>query len=214
MKLAWKLLQEKFPHLIIYGCLAHGINLLIKDIVSVPTIQKLIGDTKTIIKFFRNCQVAKQMLKKIQFENGGKEMALLLPVDTRWGSQCATINSLLRTKNHLQIAVMHKEISSKVTAAVKRNLLDEDNFWSELERVYTLIEPPSSLIKKIEGDRPNLSYFPMSIKHLFTELEDNIFFLTADEEDMLKVSYEKRREFLFHPIQLAAHVLNPKIDNS
>ena len=154
------------------------------------------------------------MLTKIQFENGGKEMALLLPVDTSWGSQCAAINGLLRTKNHLQIAVLHKVISSKVTAAVKRNLLDEDSFWSGLERVYALVEPQTSLIKKIEGHRPNLSYFAMSIKHLFTELEDDIFLLTADEEDMLKVSYDKRRDFLFHPIQLAVHVLNPKIDNS
>ena len=34
MKAAWKLIEEKFPHISTYGCAAHDMNLLVKDILS------------------------------------------------------------------------------------------------------------------------------------------------------------------------------------
>lgn len=66
MKLAWQLLQEKYPHLIIFGCLAHGLNLLAKDIINLNTIQTILSKCKVIVKLFKNHHVANQTLKAIQ----------------------------------------------------------------------------------------------------------------------------------------------------
>jgi hypothetical protein len=46
MKAAWNLLKEKYQTLIIYGCLAHGLNLLAKDIASLEDFSNIIAHTK------------------------------------------------------------------------------------------------------------------------------------------------------------------------
>ena len=79
MKLAWQMLQEKYPHLIIFGCLAHGLNLLAKDIISLNSVQKILSKCKAIVKLFKNYHVANQTLKSIQKENQGKERSLFSP---------------------------------------------------------------------------------------------------------------------------------------
>jgi hypothetical protein len=61
MKNAWKILQEKYPYLIIFGCLAHGINLLIKDILGIHGFDIILKDVKDIIKFFKNRQLPREM---------------------------------------------------------------------------------------------------------------------------------------------------------
>jgi hypothetical protein len=80
MKLAWKLLKDKYPHLVTFGCLAHDLNLLAKDINNTESIKNVIGICKIIINFSSNHHVANQPLKKIQKEKDGKESVLSLPM--------------------------------------------------------------------------------------------------------------------------------------
>ena len=57
MKAAWQILKAKYPHLIVFGCLAHGLNLLAKDIVSVNTVNTILANCKAIVKVFNNHHV-------------------------------------------------------------------------------------------------------------------------------------------------------------
>lgn len=50
MKGAWKILQEKYNHLQPYGCVAHGLNLLAKDISSIESIAIIVNKGKEIVK--------------------------------------------------------------------------------------------------------------------------------------------------------------------
>jgi hypothetical protein len=72
MKNAWKILQEKYPYLIIFGCLAHGINLLIKVILGIHGFDVILKDVKDIIKFFKNRQLPREMLKQKSNRKWGK----------------------------------------------------------------------------------------------------------------------------------------------
>lgn len=80
---SWKILKEKYPHLVSYGCVAHGVNLLLKDLFEVPTISKCAANVKTIIKFFKNKQIPKQALREVQLNQNQKEIALITAVETR-----------------------------------------------------------------------------------------------------------------------------------
>jgi hypothetical protein len=110
MKLAWRLLKDKYPTLITYGCQAHGLNLLIRDIINLPLIKKVLGKCMKIIKFFTQKQLPRQWLKNVQLEKGGKEIALTKPVETRWGSHLASFESILKNREHLQtLAITFKD---------------------------------------------------------------------------------------------------------
>jgi hypothetical protein len=79
MKLAWKLLKDKYPHLVTFGCLAHGLNLLAKDINNIESIKNVIGICKTIINLFSNHHVANQTLKKNSKGKGWKRKCPVTP---------------------------------------------------------------------------------------------------------------------------------------
>lgn len=77
MKSAWSLLCIKFPHLITYGCLGHGLNLLVKVILNVKIMihdvdkpeRDVLTASKEIINFFKRYHQTRQILKRIGKEN-------------------------------------------------------------------------------------------------------------------------------------------------
>ena len=80
MKKAWELLQEKYPGLQCYGCLAHGLNLMFGDGLKIATIQKIVTECTAIIKTIKNSHI---LLAKFREKQGKKKISLKLPVKTR-----------------------------------------------------------------------------------------------------------------------------------
>ncbi|EZA58857.1 hypothetical protein X777_01032 [Ooceraea biroi] len=98
------------PDIITYGCSAHVLNLLARDI-EIPGIK---GDIKKIMKYFRNTHFAAAKYK----EAGGK--ALVIPQDVRWNTLADCLESYISnwpilskvcTDNRVAINI---DISSKV----------------------------------------------------------------------------------------------------
>ena len=50
MKSAWRIIEEKYPHISAGGCGAHGVNLLVKDLVSTTEATKSVKVAEKIIK--------------------------------------------------------------------------------------------------------------------------------------------------------------------
>ncbi|CAH0551329.1 unnamed protein product [Brassicogethes aeneus] len=63
MKGSWAIIQETYPHILAYGCLAHGLNLLAKDFAKIPTVKMVINSAKDIVKFFNNKHLPKGVVK-------------------------------------------------------------------------------------------------------------------------------------------------------
>ncbi|XP_023313145.1 uncharacterized protein LOC111693179 [Anoplophora glabripennis] len=211
MKLAWSLLKEKHPHLVTYGCIAHGINLLLKDLYSLPSVSKCTASIKDIIKFFKNKHMAKQVLKEIHLtDNGNKEIALITYVETRWGSMVQSFVSVLKNKDFLQKAVLHKYIRPIVDARIRRYILDEDEFWPKVKFITEFTKPIADVIKALEGDTSLLSKVYSHIKVLDDLFCDKLDFLNNVEIIKAKEIFEHRKSFIFHPVQLAAYLLDPK----
>jgi hypothetical protein len=209
MKSAWRQLKQRYPHLIICGCLAHGINLFIKDIISVPTIRQALNEAKEIIKFFKNGQLSRELLKKNQLENGGVIYALSLPVDTRWGSNANMLKSLLRTQEHIQSVTVNKEISKIMPNDLRSLILNNSNFWPLIENIHNHLEIPSSSITKMEGDTPNMSYVHKIMTSLQENIQEKITFLTEKNQRCIVNFFNERKMFIQHPCHYAAHFLNP-----
>ncbi|RXG73712.1 hypothetical protein Avbf_02279, partial [Armadillidium vulgare] len=97
MKKAWDLLQEKYPALECYGCLAHGLNLIFADCLKIATIDQIITECTTMIKMIKHSHL---LLAKFKEKQGEKRTSttLKLPVKTRWGSYVECLNSLLLNK--------------------------------------------------------------------------------------------------------------------
>ncbi|XP_059589234.1 uncharacterized protein LOC132252439 [Alligator mississippiensis] len=123
MKAAWPILKAKYPHLIVFGYLAHGLNLLAKDILSTNTMKTILANCIAIVKVFSNNHVANQTLKKLQKEKQGKESALLLPGESRWGLATKCSCSLLCTKNCLQCTSIDDTVSQIIPVNIQKQII-------------------------------------------------------------------------------------------
>jgi hypothetical protein len=64
MKKAWGIISKKYPHINTYGCVAHGLNLLIKDIINLDSFKEIIEDSKEVINTIRRGYITKAIFEK------------------------------------------------------------------------------------------------------------------------------------------------------
>ena len=107
MKTTWKMIENRFPHISVYGCAAHTINLLVKDIADTTNNAKTIKDAENIIKFFKNHHLIKAKVdqKRPAFKI---TKSFSMAVATRWLSLCTLINNLQALK-YVLIQLANKE---------------------------------------------------------------------------------------------------------
>ncbi|KAL1914977.1 uncharacterized protein VTP21DRAFT_7682 [Calcarisporiella thermophila] len=106
MKIAWSILEKEFSNLVCYGCALHATKLLLKDVLNLPWTVTIVGEVKAIAKWFINHPIPYSILKKIQREKLGHEIALTLPVEARWLSYSKCLESILSSRTPLQTAAL------------------------------------------------------------------------------------------------------------
>jgi hypothetical protein len=212
MKSAWTEIEEAYSHITPIGCSAHGLNLLLGDIMSTQTMQAIHSKAKTIVKFFRNKQVVSATFAEKQKQKG-KPTSLKLPVVTRWGSTVIMFQSLQEGKESLQeVAIMD---SLDIEGEIRKNILDNDIFWARITACLALLEPITSAIAQVESDSARLS----DVYRLFNEIKQKINEalptspLQQQEEKKVREYIEKRRKFCVKPIHEAAYMLDPQFQN-
>lgn len=89
--------------------------------MAIDEMNEVMKKARKIIAFFNNKGIARQQLRKIQTERS-QVKALLMPVDTRWGSNAACLSSLLRSQNVPQAAVVCENISKVIDANIRREI--------------------------------------------------------------------------------------------
>lgn len=208
MKAAWGLLKQKFPHLITYGCCVHGLGLLLQDILAAPPIKQSIEQCKEIVKFFSDGKHQKKVLIRCQMKLFKRPLVLYEPGKTK--SVFESIESLIKTQDALKLAIADESFTKILSPTIRRNIMD-DKFWTTLLAIAELIKIPTRLMKEIQMDKPNLSNIPMKLSLTFEHVQDHSHFLHPTEEEALKQKITERKEFLCHPVQLVAHLLNPKL---
>ncbi len=212
MKVAWAHVKETYPHITTIGCAAHALNLLLKDVMALNTMNTLYQTAKQVVKYVKGKQVASAIYLSKQIEKT-KSTTLKLPSITRWGGVVFMYESLLDGKEFLQEMAISQ--TAAVESVTKRILLDV-MFWERVTSSLRIIKPIAAAIAKIEDGTAILS----DVKYLFAELKEEIqtvlpaSLLLQDEETAVVKSLEKHQEFCMKPIHAAAYMLDPKYEKS
>jgi Protein of unknown function (DUF 659) len=97
MKAVWKIIEERYPTIAAYGCAAHGVNLLIKDIAHLPEHANTIKESTKIIQFVKNHHQSFAMFEEKRKE-AGVNRRLSTSVPTRWMSEHEQALNLFNAK--------------------------------------------------------------------------------------------------------------------
>ncbi|KAL1268259.1 hypothetical protein QQF64_033622 [Cirrhinus molitorella] len=210
MNVAWAHVEETYPHITTIGCASHALNLLLKDIIALNTMNTLYKTAKQVVKYVKCKQVASAISKQ---NEKIKNTTVKLPSVTHWNRVVIMYDSLLEGKESLREMAISQ--TAAIESAIKRILLD-NAFWERLTSSQRILKPIAAAIAKIEGDNAILS----DVKYLFAELKEEIqpvlltsFLLRAEETEVLKLM-EKHQGFCMKPIHAAAYMLDPKYEKS
>lgn len=144
MKSAWVKIKEveEFKHIFFVGCLAHGLNLLHKNICPLPLLNKLILQARSIVKHVNNTHVVFSIFKTKQSQLYGRSsITLKLFSNTRWAGSVIMMKSLLKNKQSLKETAVAPELTRIIDKNVQKNILDEDIFWVRINRTLSILSP-------------------------------------------------------------------------
>lgn len=152
MQKCWEIIELRYPWIAAYGCSAHGMNLVIKDIIEIPAHAKTIKEASKIIQFINNHHMASS-----KFEEKRKEAnvthKLSSPMPTRWYTHYNSAQNLLDAKVLLK-RLAHEDtqelaaINPKATSINALDLMKSNNFWSRLEKLVNILQFPTNIIGK------------------------------------------------------------------
>ena len=205
MKAAWRIIEEKHPSIICLGCNSHVTNLLIGDILKINQIKTVVENAKKVVNYFKIHTQAASKLKRIQQENYNKEIALILPALTRWGTHLACFQSLQKSRIALEQTLMDTKIRQNMDITL-RNYILSDDFWEDLDLAIKIMEPIVVALKSFESDTSILS----TVYSHFKSLMDKIQQIVCDFSDELQELITKRWEYTYHPIMIVAYILDPQ----
>ncbi|XP_056269527.1 zinc finger BED domain-containing protein 4-like [Pseudoliparis swirei] len=124
-----------------HPCLAHTINLFVRDALKVmkPTVNKV----KTIVEFIHRSTTATHKLKSTQLQMGMPELKLKQDCVTRWNSTFHMIKRILESKDAVisTLAVMNASVDP---------LSQEE--WEVLQEACTVLEPFEQVTVEISAD--------------------------------------------------------------
>ncbi|GBC18735.2 zinc finger BED domain-containing protein 4-like [Rhizophagus irregularis DAOM 181602=DAOM 197198] len=205
MKAAWGIIEDSYPSIVCLGCNSHVMNLLISDILKIDQIKSVVENAKKLVNYFKAHVQATAKLKRIQKENYSKEIALVLPALTRWGTHLACFQSLQNSRTALEQALMDIRIRQNMDLTLRAHILS-DEFWEDLDIITKIMEPMVSALKLFESDISILS----NVYSYFKEVMNQINQIDCNFSDKLQELIAKRWEYTYHPIMITAYMLDPQ----
>ena len=103
MQAAKKKIISKYPHIMAVRCIAHHINLITKDIISIEWVKSIFQKCQKIVSFFHNSHRAGAALRSEiinAFIIGGN---LKSSTKTRWSTAWDVCESVLRLENSIKL---------------------------------------------------------------------------------------------------------------
>ncbi|XP_025670279.1 uncharacterized protein [Arachis hypogaea] len=182
---AEKLIHEKYPNIFWSPCAAHCINLILKDIASIPHIADLASRASKVTVFVYNHMIFLSWLRK---RKDWKE--IVRPGVTRFATVFITLKSIYDHKEDLQSLVVDKyftshKLSKSVNGKMLLRLVDADEKPS-LGSVYDGMQRAKIAIKTMFRNR-KVAYTPyrsiLKIRwdnHLKRDLHAAAYFLNPD----------------------------------
>jgi hypothetical protein len=154
-----------------------------------------------IVNYFKSHIQAAAKLKRIQIENYNKEIALVLPTLTRWGTHLSCFQSLLKSKIALEQVLMDPEVRQKINREVRNNVLSEE-FWEIANLITKFLEPMVVALKLFESDTSTLSTVYSHFKKLINKVSE----ISCNFSDNIQQLIQKWWKYLYHPVMMVAYM--------
>jgi len=204
-------LSDQFKHVFFIPCDSHSIQLLVKDILTIPRLKSILSNAQAIVSAFHKSPLQHAFLREQQINCYGKHYSLILSVITRWGTQYRLIHSVLRSKEALRKYAEKvqdadvKKLGSNVYAIIK-----DADFWRDLDILRELLEPIDEQLKMSESSKGHLGQVLQRwveiLKHLKckeTDIPELVEFVKEDG------TFAKRFKRQVVPIHIIAYYLRP-----
>ncbi|KAL3686262.1 hypothetical protein R1sor_008836 [Riccia sorocarpa] len=221
--LAGKLVRERYPHIIFGGCVAHGLDLLIKDIGKLPWVKEVVSDCKSFIKFIKNHHMTNTMFLDF-FSNGA---TLLKPATTRFAINVIMLDRAWTLSSSLRRMVIsdrwiswandpQRPPQTRTDAREAKETILDERFWDKVHNIVTMMEKIFVLLHQVDSHKDFLDrVFWVSWEcqdilknlHKSTELRSNI--ITPSSCDELFLLFRHRWNGWTNIIHTTAMLLNP-----
>ena len=172
----WEQLEsyDDFKHCLFIPCDSHGIQLLIINVLELPSFFSVIKEAQTLVKAFWKAHFQYARLQENQLHFYSCHQSLILSVITRWGTQFRLIQSVLRNKNALKCyASDYGDLL--VTQRIKKSAIDiigARDFWMQMESIHELLQPLNEELKKLESSKSHLGHVLSRWLGILEHLED------------------------------------------
>ncbi|CAG8849958.1 45160_t:CDS:1, partial [Gigaspora margarita] len=144
-------------------------------------------------------------LKRIQQDNYNKEIALVLPVLTRWGTHLECLQSLQKTRIALEQTLMDSRIRETIDSSLRIYML-YDEFWENLNLIASILKPIVATLKLFESDRSTLSSIYSNFKKMMNLIQE----ISCNFSNEIQVLIEERWNYIYHIIMMVAYMLDPR----
>jgi Protein of unknown function (DUF 659) len=200
---------QPFKHVFFIPCESHSLQLLVKDLLSIPRLKDIHTKAQAVVKAFRKSPLQYAHLREIQMDCYKTHYALVLSVITHWGIQFRLISSLLRSKAALRKYIDDHE--SKDLGYNAYEYIADRNFWRDLDIMRELLEPIDEHLKMSESGRGHLGLVLHRwidiLKHLKRRIKD-----IPELEDFINENdgiFAKRYKRQVASIHIVAFYLRP-----
>jgi Protein of unknown function (DUF 659)/hAT family C-terminal dimerisation region len=203
MRCLWRILSTKprFKSSFFVPCDSHGLQLLIKDIISLP----LFVDTMTlcnhIVGHFRSAHKQLALVRSLQKEIYGRKYALTLAGNTRWGTQYLELFSLKRSREALRQFRRTKDNDCKDQAVL--DAITDAGFWEDVDELLDILKPIHNHQIMSESSRGHLGQVRTRWLQIREDLEAH------DHYDDLLDAFDKRIVEQLSEIHTTAYFLDP-----
>jgi hypothetical protein len=171
MKAAWRIIEEKYPNIACFGCTSHILNLLVKDILKINDIKNIADNAKALVKYFKSHVQSMAKLKRIQQENYNKEIVLVLPAITRWGTHLECFQSLIKSQIAIEQTLMDSRIRQNMDSNLRFYVL-HDEFWEKLTLLTSILKPIIITLKLFESNDSTLSSIYSNFRKMINVLQE------------------------------------------
>jgi hypothetical protein len=179
MRAAWKIIEEKYPHIVCSWCSGHVMNLLLGDLGKLSFVKTLVDEAKEVVKFIRGHFYTKTELLKLV------KKVLILPSETRFATSFYMLERLFELKDYVIEITSTKAYKDWLRGkkyvseggAVAARLADQ-KWWERIESLLDLSGPIVNVLRVADSDIPQAG----KIYNEMYQLEQRLLYLLEEEE--------------------------------
>nr|XP_025653463.1 uncharacterized protein LOC112749428 [Arachis hypogaea] len=207
---AGRLINKKFENIHWSPCAAHCLNLILKDISSMPHISSLATRASKITMFVYNHTVFLSWLRQ---KEDWRE--IVRPGATRFATVFLTLMSIFERKSELQQLVVdthftgHKLGRSANGRAVSAIILD-NKFWDDCFTVCQIVSPLIKLLRLVDADdKPSLGIVYEGMLRLENGIKEMFKHRKSAYQPYTEIINSRCDKHLKKNLHAAAYFLNP-----